>query len=356
MLVAARRARRAGLRLLLPEPPDPHPNQVYVSSSADGGASWSPSSALFVFYDLTQPLRLDFVHPSSAAVAGDAPLLLNGSNFAPAPEVSALCTFSQFGGVLGATPASYASPSQLKCLSPRLAADDAGAAELTLTAMISDEVATGDYGRVVDTLPFTFYDGSLPPQLTSLSPEGVPLATNTKVPAAVLVHGSNFAPTDLSCSIDGVPTAATFVRSSLVRCEAPDPPDHPASLELRVLRGELASDPLPFSFYDADAVPTTVAADPPYASVHGGSHVLISGEGYRPAGAALQCRVGGVHVPAHFASVTSVRSRAISPPPPPPRHTQGAPRTPLAPFPTSARPPPLDLASISPRSRLDLLR
>ena len=35
--------------------------------------------------------------------------------------------------------------------------------------------------------------------------------------------------------------------------------------------------------------------------------VLVSCEGYRPVGAALQCRVGGVAVPALFVSVTSVR-------------------------------------------------
>ena len=67
----------------------------------------------------------------------------------------------------------------------------------------------------------------------------------------------------------------------------------------------MASEPLPFSFYDASAVPTTAAATPPHASVHGGSQVLVAGGGYRPVGAALQCRVGGVAVPAVFVSVTS---------------------------------------------------
>jgi hypothetical protein len=41
--------------------------------------------------------------------------------------------------------------------------------------------------------------------------------------------------------------------------------------------GGLASGPLPFSFYDADAVPSTAAATPPHASVHGGSQVLTTG-------------------------------------------------------------------------------
>ena len=61
-------------------------------------------------------------------------------------------------------------------------------------------------------------------------------------------------------------TTATFIRASLVRCATPlHPPDAPASLELRVVRGGshvaggLASGPLPFSFYDADATPYTAA-------------------------------------------------------------------------------------------------
>ena len=107
-------------------------------------------------------------------------------------------------------------------------------------------------------------------------------------------------------------TTATFIRASLVRCATPlHPPDAPASLELRVVRGGshvaggLASGPLPFSFYDADATPYTAAATPPHASVHGGSQVLVTGGGFRPAGAALQCRVGGVAVPAVFVSISS---------------------------------------------------
>ena len=46
--------------------------QVYISSSDDGGASWSPSSARFVFYDLSRPLTLTSVTPASAAVAAAA--------------------------------------------------------------------------------------------------------------------------------------------------------------------------------------------------------------------------------------------------------------------------------------------
>jgi len=281
---------------------------VYVSSSADGGASWAPSSASFTFYDLSSPLALTVVSPASAGVAGGALLTLNGSNFAPAPEVSALCTFSEYGATLGATPASYVSPTQLRCASPQLDATEVGGSSLTLTPLIDGDRARGDY-RTDDSLRFTFYDGSLPPQLSSLSPQGVPL--HLPAPASVLVSGSNFAPDGLQCSIDRVPTEATFVRATLVRCAAPQAPDVPASMELRVTRGGaegvMTSPPLPFSFYDADAVPATAAAVPPYADVRGGTSVLVSGEGFRPAGAGLLCRVGGVLVPATFVSINSVR-------------------------------------------------
>ena len=119
----------------------------------------------------------------------------------------------------------------------------------------------------MDTLPFTFFDGARPPLITRISPQGVPLESHTQVPRSVLVHGSNFAPDHLGCEIDGVVTTATFIRASLVRCATPlHPPDAPASIELRVVRGGshvaggLASGPLPFSFYDADATPYTAAA------------------------------------------------------------------------------------------------
>ena len=99
----------------------------------------------------------------------------------------------------------------------------------------------------MDTLPFTFFDGARPPLITRISPQGVPLESHTQVPRSVLVHGSNFAPNDLGCEIDGVVTTATFIRASLVRCATPlHPPDAPASLELRVVRISLY---LPISPY-----------------------------------------------------------------------------------------------------------
>ena len=64
-------------------------------------------------------------------------LTVSGANFSPDPAVGALCTFSRFGGTLGATPASYSSPTQLRCASPALLPEDActavGTAVLTLT-------------------------------------------------------------------------------------------------------------------------------------------------------------------------------------------------------------------------------
>ena len=113
--------------------------------------------------------------------------------------------------------------------------EDAGTALLTLTALVGGAPATADYGRVVDTLPFTFFDGARPPLITRISPQGVPLESHTQVPRSVLVHGpylpyisptspphlphisatqvprsvlvhgSNFAPDDLGCEIDPTP-------------------------------------------------------------------------------------------------------------------------------------------------------
>ena len=60
-------------------------------------------------------------------------LTVSGANFSPDPAVGALCTFSRFGGTLGATPASYSSPTRLRCASPALRPEDAGTAVLTLT-------------------------------------------------------------------------------------------------------------------------------------------------------------------------------------------------------------------------------
>ena len=89
----------------------------------------------------------------------------------------------------------------------------------------------------------------------------MPLESHTQVPRSVLVHGSNFAPDDLGCEIDGVVTTATFIRASLVRCATPlHPPDAPASLELRVVRPYLPISPyispyLPISPYISPNLP-----------------------------------------------------------------------------------------------------
>ena len=118
-------------------------------------------------------------------VASDGLLNVSGSNFSPDPAIGALCTFSRFGGELGATPASYASPTQLRCASPPLLPGDAGAAALTLTALVNGAPATADYGRVVDTLPFTFSDGELPPLTLTLTP--APTPTPTPTPTLTLI-------------------------------------------------------------------------------------------------------------------------------------------------------------------------
>ena len=304
------------------------PGTVAVGTSSDGGASWAPSDARFTFYDLSRTLALHEVTPDSARLEGGAELLLEGDNFSPSPEVRLSCALTAFGRTLGTSPASYVSPTSLKCAAP--AAAHPADATLALVPIAYPAPYHDQLLRWSSIgLPFSVYNASLRPQLSDLEPQGLPLGASVHgsggvrdtATTVISVSGSGFGPDGVACSLGGVEVAATFERGDLVRCEAPraprggsgNPTQHPVSLPLRVRRGVAWSPPLTFSYFDTATLPNTTSAhvlgrplEPAVADIHGGTSVAVLGYGFRPSGAGLQCLVGGVAVPAHFVSVSQV--------------------------------------------------
>ena len=305
------------------------PGMVEVGTSSDGGRSWTPSDAQFTFYDLSRPLELRGVTPDSSPLEGGAELSLEGANYSPSPEVRLGCALTAYGRTLGTSPASYISPTSLKCAAP--AATYPADASLALVPLAYPPPHSGHLARWTSVgLPFSVFNASLRPMLSDLEPQGLPLAGGGGVRATttiISVSGSGFGPDGVACSLGGIELAATFERGDLVRCEAPraptwgsgTPTDHqppqqqPVSLPLRVRRGVAWSPPLTFSYFATTTLPNTTSAhvlgrptQPAVADIHGGTSVAVLGYGFRPSGAGLQCLVGGVAVPANFVSVSQV--------------------------------------------------
>ena len=314
-------------------PPAAALGAVGVDLSTDGGRSWptSPRAGLagllgtsappaaeahvqFVYYDSATPPTLARVVPAAAPTVGGTRLTLSGANFVPPSSPSAAdgarCAFRADGAPIASTPASYSSFSAVTCEAPAV---DAATTDATIALVSRGGLASLG-------VAFTFYDAALPPRLAALQPEGLPLGSP---PTTIRVHGSGFAPLSLRCHFGSLPpTAATFQTASLALCASP--PNGAdlraaASLALEVSRGGRRSaatldtadqPPVTLTYYDPRALAATDAASPRAVDMRGGTSLTVSGSGFRPAGYNLRCTVGGLHVPAHFLSLTAVRCDA----------------------------------------------
>ncbi|KOO35979.1 multiple c2 and transmembrane domain-containing protein 1-like isoform 2 [Chrysochromulina tobinii] len=308
--------------------------QVALDLSDDGGRSWPtatapssaktavPSSMQFVYYDSAVPPTLSSAAPAGASVAGGTALTLYGTNFVPprgytAPSARASCVFTADGAMLASTPASFGSFGHVACSSPAAASSKTDA---TLRVVSADGLSSLG-------IPFTFYDASVPPALVSVTPAGLPLGSR---PVTLQVHGRGFAPVGLQCHFGRmVPTPATFATASLVLCKSPGDDagfSGPISLPLVVSRDGVRSDfrldgnaadadvdaatSVSLTFFEPDAIPSTTSARPLAVDVHGGTTLLLHGTGFRPGGSEMRCTIGGLHVPAHFISLTEARCDA----------------------------------------------
>jgi hypothetical protein len=308
--------------------------QVALDLSDDGGRSWPtatapssaktavPSSMQFVYYDSAVPPTLSSAAPAGASVTGGTALTLYGTNFVPprgytAPSARASCVFTADGAMLASTPASFGSFGHVACSSPAAASSKTDA---TLRVVSADGLSSLG-------IPFTFYDASVPPALVSVTPAGLPLGSR---PVTLQVHGRGFAPVGLQCHFGRmVPTPATFATASLVLCKSPGDDagfSGPISLPLVVSRDGVRSDfrldgnaadadvdaatSVSLTFFEPGAIPSTTSARPLAVDVHGGTTLLLHGTGFRPGGSEMRCTIGGLHVPAHFISLTEARCDA----------------------------------------------
>ena len=332
-------------------PPSKAVGAVHVALSTNSGATWTTGDAdvPFVYYDPSTPPDVETVSPAAAPTAGGVLLTLRGSNFVP-PDAAARaraamasggderralaaagggarCLFYSDGSEAGSSPATYLSFEVVQCTSPAV---DPTTTDVTL-ALVAGELASSGSA-------FTFFDAQAPPSIVRLDPLGLPMppplggSDDDGTPAAssppVRVYGHGFAPEGLACLFGPpeatTPTAATYVNSGEVLCQPPPSTGTVASLPVSIRRAGLISPPelasaapggtlrgLPpalamFTYYDAAAHPATASVTPGAADLRGGTSIIVTGTGFRPAGSELQCAVGGVHVPAQFLTTTQV--------------------------------------------------
>jgi hypothetical protein len=294
-----------------------------LSLTHDGGGLWSLPAPLTVFNSALPPVVLSFTPwlvPSPAPVGGSEITLL-GSNFAPIPSFS--CTFVYDAPPPVTTPATFISDSEVRCAAPAAAAGAYPRIALTLgvgvggTAFASRQLTYFDPGPPGQAnLPAVF--GIEPPYgaLRAVCLASAPRsACDAEEPHTL--RGSNFAPTGtLACRYGfGADAAydvpATFVDSGTIHCRRPAA--FPQPLDVPVLAsldgGNFSTTATRFTFYNASAPPTFVAAAPLHGPRDGGTVVYVSGENFAPL-ASLGCRFGGVAAVATFDSSTLVRCAA----------------------------------------------
>ena len=274
-------------------------------ASATPDASASPDASAAAAAAASVPAAA-----ASAAVAAPARRLAAADEAAGGAE----CVFYSHGVPIGASAARYISYTEVRCDAPAVppATTDATVV-LTAGGLASSGAA------------FTFYDASTPPAIAAIDPLGLP---THGAPSIVRVHGSGFAPLQPSCLFGAAsspadsaaaPSPATFVSSTLLLCTSPPAAARAQSIPFAVSRGEGAaamrsppqlvapgSPPAMFTYFDPRARPQTTSAYPRAVDLRGGSVVRVGGSGFQPVGSELQCTVGGLHVPAHFVSLTAV--------------------------------------------------
>ena len=288
---------------------------VVLDLSINGGLTWTQSSAAalatsgdvsFVYFDASISPTISSIFPAGAPTGGGVVLTMQGSNFVPTMSShsgGAQCILYSSGRPLATSPATQDSFSTVRCVSPIV---DSGSSDATLYLQSPEQ-------QMSLGTPFTFYDATRPPTITSLEPNGLPLGAP---PATVRVGGTGFAPVDLKCIFGSdAPSPATFMTSTLLVCNTPASPpiDAPTSISLAVSRSTSHSSNSPgggasttFTYYDANAVGTTTFAMPRAVDIRGGTSITVTGHGFRPAGYEMSCAIGGLHVPAFFVSLTKV--------------------------------------------------
>ncbi len=241
---------------------------VYGSTNASGNAAFTinPTTAGNMFVTATAqnclphegeaavetggPPTVTGITPEHGGIGGQTACTITGSNFTTTPD-----TTVAFGGY-AASNVSVLNSTTITCNSP---AHSAGTVGVTVTN-----------GNGSDTLPsaFTFHN---PPSVSSLDPDGGPLAGGS----TVTITGSDFTSIG-STSVTFGGTAASSVNvisSTTITCTTPA---HSAGTVDVTVTNDFGNDTLQNGFtYFSPPVVTSV--DPDHGPANGGTFVTISG-------------------------------------------------------------------------------
>ena len=284
-------------------PPSPHAALSLRPSPHASHATPLPSTD-----DASTLPIVSTVSPTFADGLKPSQLRVFGSNFAPLSTTMS-CAF----GADGASPATFISTLEIACASPLSEGARTHKSDLRVSLDGRLFSASGEASVVLT-------NSHEPPHLSKLSPALGPVAGGLEL----TIFGSGFTPvaTGLACAFGleagGTSTPATFASPERVTCKAPvsSAPGAAVSLSVRAASasagGPPASAGLPFFYYDPSVAPVVSAIAPILGDMRTPPIVTLSGTGFAPVGASLQCRLGELHAHATFISGTSIKCEAPS--------------------------------------------
>lgn len=284
---------------------------VPVAVSMDGGASWSTGTAPrnFTYHGAVE---VRGVAPGAGPAGGGTVVTVTGTGFRPWPRLA--CRFGA-----ATAPASYLSPTALRCVAPPHALQRGGA-----PVGVGVGVALNGLDFTGAAPPFTYF---APPTLRALAPPSGP----RDAPALnITITGESFFgalspghPAALACRFDDARApAAGFINASAVWCVAPTPwPAAPASAAVALSFNGGADWSAPTgSTGGAGALPFTFALPERVLSVA----PLQLGEGAREAAVTV--------TGANFVNSRALRCRFTHAPPPGAANGSALPVVDVAPF------------------------
>ena len=189
--------------------------------------------------------------------------------------------FSAFGeGAV--SPATFVTAKLVRCVAPSVDTNR-GATSVKLSVGFfgaEGEVAAGQ--RSTSAL-FTYYEQGLTPSVSSIRPSYADLASS----APLTLSGSGFAPLggSLRCRFGSALTRASFVSTSIMRCDAPaldKPGALPAFTSINGGKTWSAAAPLPLLVVNMRAAPTISFVSPHWAPLAGGTGVTVHGANLAP--------------------------------------------------------------------------
>ena len=243
------------------------------------------------FHFMDTRLSILDMSPRTGPLQGGTRVTLTGTGFS---RNSTACLFGD-----QATPATFLTPEEIVCTSPRLAASSSG-------RVVKVQVTTGQTEFSVSALPFRYV---AQPQLLKIDPALGPERGGTTVRVTVSgVFNSRW----LSCKFSGQEgehaVGAKFVDAKTVEC--PSPPHRPGivNVTLGVNGQDYLESTLPFRYYP---FMTIVRSHPSHGPAGGGSDITVFGYNF-VFSSSLVCVFGSSHVPATFISTSAIS--CVSPP------------------------------------------